>query len=100
MAKRNVGERLRVIRVDLYGEPGGPHLAGLLGVPSRTWSNYEGGVSIPGEVLLDLLVLTGVEPRWLLRGEGARFRPRALDGARRPVAEESGLRRQAPTGTA
>jgi transcriptional regulator with XRE-family HTH domain len=73
-AKQDLGERLRRVRRELYGEHGGPELASLLGIPYRTWANYEGGVTIPGEVLLGLLDLTGVEPRWLLRGEGAAFR--------------------------
>jgi hypothetical protein len=74
-AKRGLGERLRQVRIELYGEHGAPELARLLGLPHRTWFNHENGVTIPGEVLLDLLVLTRVEPQWLLRGVGARFRP-------------------------
>src|SRR4051794_29467361 len=73
-AKQDLGERLRRVRTELYGEHGGPDLARLLGIPYRTWSNYEGGFTIPGEVLLALLDLTGVEPRWLLRGEGPAYR--------------------------
>ena len=92
-AKQELGERLRQVRMELFGEHGGPELARLLGIPPRTWSHSESGVTIPGEVLLDLLDLTCVEPRWLLRGEGAMFRsppedealvscpPRALTGA-------------------
>ena len=45
-------------------------LAEALRLPSRTWANYEDGVTIPGEVLLEFLELTGVEPSWLLRGAG------------------------------
>ena len=65
---------LRLIRLELYGEHGGPVLAGKLQIPSRTWANYERGVTIPGETLLEFLVLTGVEPTWLLRGAGEKYR--------------------------
>jgi hypothetical protein len=73
-AKAAVAGRLRLIRLELYGDPGGPTLAGMLGLPSRTWANYERGVTIPGETLLGFLVLTGLEPLWLLRGVGERYR--------------------------
>ena len=68
-----VAGRLRMIRMDLYGEHGGPLLAGKLRLPHRTWSNYEQGVTIPGEVLLEFLRLTGVEPTWLLSGLGEKY---------------------------
>jgi hypothetical protein len=73
LSKRDLAERLRQIRVELYGEHGGPELARLLGLPLRTWCNYENGVTIPGEVLLAWLDVTGIEPRWLLRGQGPMF---------------------------
>ena len=69
----SLGERLREIRVDLYGEHGGPPLAEALGIPARTWANYEGGVSIPGVVLLRFINLTHADPRWLDSGEGEKF---------------------------
>jgi hypothetical protein len=61
--------RLRQIRIDLYGENGGPMLADALQLPSRTWANYESGITIPGPVLLRFIVLTGACPRWLLTGD-------------------------------
>jgi hypothetical protein len=67
--KKALGDRLRRVRTDRYGEGGGAGLARLLGIPHRTWMNYEAGVTIPGEALLDLLVLTGVDPRWLREGD-------------------------------
>lgn len=63
-----------MIRTELYGERGGPELARRLKLPIRTWYNYEGGVTIPGEVLLKFVELTAVEPMWLLYGRGAKFR--------------------------
>lgn len=32
-------------------------------------------MTVPGHVLLRFLVLTRVEPRWLLDGEGRTYRP-------------------------
>jgi transcriptional regulator with XRE-family HTH domain len=73
-SKTAIAERLRLIRSHLFGKHGGPELAEQLGVPSRTWSNYESGVTIPGEVLLRFLAITSTEPLWLLGGEGPRYR--------------------------
>jgi hypothetical protein len=66
--------RLAELRTELFGEPGGPEMARRLGIPVRTWYNYESGVTVPAEVLLSVIDLTSVEPAWLLRGEGPRFR--------------------------
>jgi transcriptional regulator with XRE-family HTH domain len=76
-----IARRLRLIRTELYGEEGGPELAGRLGLPLRTWLNYESGVTIPGEVLLRLIELTGTEPLWLLRGVGEKTRAMTPDAS-------------------
>jgi hypothetical protein len=65
--------RARDIRVELFGEDGQARLAALLGVPARTWSNYEDGVTMPATVLLRFIDITGANPAWLLTGEGDRF---------------------------
>ncbi len=49
-------------------------MARKLGLPIRTWYNYESGVTVPAEVLLRFMELTAVEPLWLLHGKGPRFR--------------------------
>ena len=67
--------RLRAIREDRFGEDGLPGLALAIGVPERTWRNYEAGVTVPGHVLLRFLDATSAEPRWLLTGRGPRYRP-------------------------
>jgi transcriptional regulator with XRE-family HTH domain len=74
--KATLASRLRRVRLERYGEHGGPELARALGVPFRTWANYEAGVTIPGEVLLAFLAATRVEPAWLLDGEGPAYRDR------------------------
>jgi hypothetical protein len=73
-AKFHLAERLRTIRTEMFGERGGPELARRLGVPIRTWYNYEAGVTVPAEVLLRFIELTSVEPLWLLHGRGPQFR--------------------------
>lgn len=69
-----LSERLRAVRTELFGDRGGPELARRLGVPVRTWYNYESGVTVPSEIMLRFIELTTVEPVWLLHGLGPRFR--------------------------
>lgn len=71
--KQALTQRVREVREDLYGEHGGPLLAASLGLPYRTWFNYELGSTIPAEVILRFIVATGASPHWLLTGEGPRF---------------------------
>ncbi len=70
--------RVREVRNRLYGEHGAPVLAESLNIPARTWLNYEMGVTMPAQVLLLFLEVTGAEPRWLLRGKGERFRATSI----------------------
>ncbi|WP_165070624.1 S24 family peptidase [Paludisphaera rhizosphaerae] len=78
-AKLDLAERLALLRLELFGERGGPEMARRLGIPVRTWYNYEGGVTVPAEVVLKIIELTSVEPTWLLRGKGPKFRPAGRD---------------------
>jgi hypothetical protein len=72
--KASLSRRLREIRQEIFGEHGGPELARRLNLPARTWYNYETGVTVPAEVLLGFIEQTGVNPLWLLNGEGPRYR--------------------------
>ncbi|HEU5118402.1 MAG TPA: hypothetical protein VFT74_17450, partial [Isosphaeraceae bacterium] len=72
--KCRLSERLHEIRTELYGERGGSEMARQLGLPVRTWYNYETGVTVPAEVLLRFVELTSVEPLWLLHGRGPKYR--------------------------
>jgi hypothetical protein len=72
--KTAVGHRLRVVRHEKYGPIGAPLLAMTLGLPLRTWLNYEAGVTIPGEVLLRFIEAAQVDAHWLLTGEGPKYR--------------------------
>ncbi len=64
---------LKLIRTEIYGEDGQAELATRLGLPPRTWANYERGVTVPGEVLLGFIELTGTAPLWLFRGVGRKY---------------------------
>jgi hypothetical protein len=82
-AKHALAERLAALRCELFGERGGPEMARRLGIPVRTWYNYEGGVTVPAEVILRIIELTSVEATWLLSGQGEKFRhsrPARVDG--------------------
>jgi Peptidase S24-like len=78
-AKLALAERLAALRSELYGDRGGPEMARRLGIPVRTWYNYEGGVTVPAEVILKIIELTSVEAVWLLHGEGPKFRSARAD---------------------
>jgi hypothetical protein len=73
-AKLDLAERLGALRSELFGDRGGPEMARRLNIPVRTWYNYEGGVTVPAEVMLKIIELTSVEPIWLLHGKGPKFR--------------------------
>jgi hypothetical protein len=64
-----LAERVHEIRLERYGERGGPTLADALDLPLRTWMNYETGVTIPALVILRFIRITGVSPGWLLDGK-------------------------------
>jgi hypothetical protein len=72
--KRAVAQRLVEVRQEKYGPTGAPLLAMTLGLPLRTWLNYEAGITVPGEVLLRFLETAGVDAHWLLTGEGRKYR--------------------------
>ncbi|HEV3122541.1 MAG TPA: helix-turn-helix transcriptional regulator [Isosphaeraceae bacterium] len=73
------------MRLDEYGEFGGPMLAKRLKLPFRTWANYEAGVMMPAEIMLRFIALTNVNPEWLLTGNGERY----LTGGPRDLASDA-----------
>ena len=68
--------RVHEIRVATFGEDGIATLAQSLDIPARTWEHFENGVMIPACIILDFIEITGVEPHWLMTGNGERFRVR------------------------
>ena len=73
-ARRAIAERVVAVRAELFGERGGAEMARDLGLPLRTWYNYEAGTAIPAEVVLRIIELTAAEPGWLLHGTGPKYR--------------------------
>lgn len=74
--KLDLSQRVRTIREELFGENGGPLLAEEIGVPFRTWMNYEDGCTIPAHAILRFIEVTNADPHWLLTGEGRPYRTR------------------------
>jgi hypothetical protein len=64
---RALAEQLRRARIEHFGDDGVADLSRRLGVPERTWRNYEGGVTMPADVVLRFMVLTGVTACELLQ---------------------------------
>ena len=83
--KSRLGARLKEIRHDMYGENGIETVAISGDVPADTWRNYERSVTMPAVVLLEFLVLTHVDPNWLLTGEGEQFIARSESLRPRPA---------------
>jgi hypothetical protein len=81
-----LSRRLRQVRVELYGENGGPMLAEAMRLPFRTWMNYESGVTVPGLVVLRFIEVTGACPHWLLTGEPPQYRRVEKAACRSPIA--------------
>lgn len=71
--KASLSRRLRELRQELFGEHGGPELARRLGLPARTWYNYETGVTVPAEIVLGFIQETGANPAWLFCGNGPKY---------------------------
>lgn len=73
--KESLAQRIREVRLDLFGTHGGPLLAEALRLPFRTWYGYESGLTIPADVMLRFIEVTEANPRWLLTGDGPRYMP-------------------------
>jgi hypothetical protein len=72
--RERLAGRLHQVRLDRYGEQGGPRVAEELGIPTRTWIHFETGAPIPQPILRSFIELTGVETYWLSTGLGPRYR--------------------------
>jgi len=71
----SLGERLRQVRVEMFGPDEVEEVARRLGVAPQTWRNFEeiGGLISPAQLLL-FADLTGTNPLWLRRGQGPKYR--------------------------
>jgi hypothetical protein len=72
--RREIGRRLAAIARDRHGPAGGYAMGRELGLSERSWNGYERGNTLPGEILLRFLEVTGVRPEWLLHGSRLRYR--------------------------
>jgi hypothetical protein len=70
--------RVREIRFEKFGNDGIAILSQAMSISVRTWEHFEHGVTIPGWILLQFIEISGVEPNWLLTGEGERYRVTAI----------------------
>jgi hypothetical protein len=77
-ARLALAGRIAALRAEMFGERGRAEMARRLGLPLRTWYNYEEGTAIPAEVILTIMELTSAEPRWLLYGTGPKYRPKSV----------------------
>jgi hypothetical protein len=75
--------RLREVRLEKFGEEGVANLSQAMKIPVRTWEHFETGVMIPGWILLQFIEITGVDPHWLLTGDGERYRIPPAQSSRR-----------------
>ena len=87
-----LAQRLREIRVELFGVGGVPLLAEALHLSARTWRSYEAGANIPARVLIRFVEISGASLRWLLTGEGGRYLKRDRLGVPAPSVAVSGHR--------
>jgi hypothetical protein len=72
-SKLAIAGRLAALRLAIFGERGGPEMARRLNIPARTWYNYEKGITVPAEIILQIIKQTSVEAGWLLDGTGLMF---------------------------
>jgi hypothetical protein len=72
-SKDLLATRIREIRLERFGNDGTATVAEAMSIPTRTWENFENGVTIPALILLQFIEITGVQPYWLLSGKGERY---------------------------
>jgi hypothetical protein len=71
----SLSERMRTVRVELYGENGEFALARLLGMPEARLRRMESNGRIPAHVILAFIEITKANPHWLLSGDGEKYAP-------------------------
>ena len=79
-------ERLASIREGAFGKWGKSAFARALGIPLTSYLNFENGRVPPMDVIVNMMALTRVNPKWLVHGKGRRRLP---DGVDLPPAEDA-----------
>jgi hypothetical protein len=64
---RAMADRIRLVRQERFGNDVAS-LAAALGIPERTWLNYEDGVIMPADTMLGFLEICHAELSWMLHG--------------------------------
>jgi hypothetical protein len=90
LIKEMVGRRLRELRMEFGSVDGLAALPARLNIPVRHWYYFERGRTVPAEVILRIIEATNVEPVWLLRGVGPKYRPseRSAPANRKRIAAD------------
>ena len=83
---KNFVERLSSIREEAFGKNGRSAFARALGIPLTSYLNFEHGRVPPVDVLVRMVAVTRVNPRWLVHGKGPRLLP---EGAEVPPVEDA-----------
>lgn len=72
-------ERLSVIREEAFGKRGKSAFARALAIPLTSYLNFENGRVPPMDVIVKMMALTRVNPRWLVHGKGSRYLPDSIE---------------------
>jgi len=83
---KGFAERLGQIRKAAYGKHGRSAFARALGIPLTSYLNFENGRVPPMNIIVKMMELTRVNPRWLVHGEGAQYLPQDVE---LPPAEDA-----------
>lgn len=84
--RRQLGQRLVLLRTELDGPAGARTFATRLGLSLDDWLAYEEGATAPAETLLRVVEVTGAEPQWILDGTTPRYRPGSQPTQRGPAS--------------
>jgi hypothetical protein len=57
-----LASRVREIRLDRFGNDGIATLSQAMNIPTRTWEQFENGVTIPAWILRQFIEISGVQP--------------------------------------
>jgi len=79
-------ERLASIREEAFGERGRSAFARALSIPLTSYLNFENGRVPPMDIIVKMMALTRVNPRWLVHGKGPRLLPEETE---LPPAEDA-----------
>ena len=79
-------ERLASIREEAFGRWGKSAFARALGIPLTSYLNFENGRVPPMDVIVNMVELTRVNPRWLVHGKGKPYLP---EDTHLPAAEDA-----------